>query len=191
MSVSWLGYYTIVLHSATIGEKWGMYTDSPQLMVIWYRFFGTLQWYKSNTHSVETILGILIFSPDLWYAAYDIIIYCLAILGSGNSRRITRVNNWSTYNHSVPRQPSVFHFQHSPQYIAWAYSTLYYKIGIMLDDSPTAGLYKCSEHGLRQAKLSYGVQWVQCTEFIFDLSSFQLFRTFNLIRVQSIVKENE
>ena len=146
---------------------------------------------KSNTHSVETILGILIFSPDLWYAAYDIIIYCLAILGSGNSRRITRVSNWSTYNHSVPRQPSVFHFQHSPQYIAWAYSTLTYKIGIMLDDSPTAGLYKCSEHGLRQAKLSYGVQWVRCTEFIFDLSSFQLFRTFNFIRVQSIVKENE
>ena len=59
-----LGYYTIILHNVTIGIKWGMCTDSPQLM-IWHRFFWTLQWYKSNTHSVETILKSFNFFPGL------------------------------------------------------------------------------------------------------------------------------
>ena len=66
--------------------------------------------------------------------------YHSVILGSSSklqllvSHMITRVNNQCIYSHSVPKQS--FHFSLSSQYSinCMTYSTLYNKIGFMLDD---------------------------------------------------------
>lgn len=72
----------------------------------------TLQWCKSNMHSVEATLQILNFYPfpGQQYAVQ----YSPVILGSSNkpqlpvTHTIMRVNSQDTQNHSVPRQPFFF-----------------------------------------------------------------------------------
>lgn len=68
--------------------------------------------------------------------------YSLVMLGSCSelqlpvSHMMEGVNNQYTYNHSVPVQPSYFSLlvQYSVNFTT--YSTLYYKIGFVLDDFP-------------------------------------------------------
>ena len=72
--------------------------------------------------------------------------YTLMMLGSGNepqlpvSHTIKRVNNRYTYDHCTPRQPFCFSLpvEYSMNYMR--YSTLYYKVGFVLDDFATCRL---------------------------------------------------
>ena len=100
-----------------------MCTDGPWLTQVQDYNCSTLWQCESNTHSVETVLSILIFCR---------LVICGMILSpdAGQwqqpqlpvSHTITRANHRCTYSHSVPIQP----FLRS--------STLYYKIGFVFDD---------------------------------------------------------
>ena len=69
-------------------------------------------------HSVETVLQISIL---IFLQVSDIVWYSLVILDRSSephppvSHANAKVDNQDTYNHSVPRQHSVFHFQSSIQ----------------------------------------------------------------------------
>ena len=96
--------------------------------------FLTLQWCKSNTYSVETVLEIWNFDllPCCRYAVGRILSHEAGLRRRAAAPRQPRNHKGkkpSTYSHSVPRQPSCFSLsvQYSINYMT--YSTLYYKIG--------------------------------------------------------------
>ena len=101
-------------------------------------------------HSVETILSFLNF--DLFLGSCYAVRSSPAMLGRGRdpqlpvSPAITRVNHLYTDNNSVPRQPFCFSLseQYSINYMR--YSTLYYKIGLVLDYFAQLLVNMCSEH---------------------------------------------
>lgn len=79
--------------SCTDGSQLTMF---PLMFFVFFIFFFTLPWCKSNIHSVETFKFWILIFPQASNMQYDI----LVMLGSGRhllfpvSHTITRVNNW-------------------------------------------------------------------------------------------------
>lgn len=102
-------------------------------MMVRLDYLSTLQWWESNMHSIETTAQILNF--DLFPGLAIHRTTCPRDAGQraelAGGQAITAVNSGYC---SVPRQP--FCFPLSVQYAinGTSCSTLYYKIGFLLDD---------------------------------------------------------
>ena len=131
-------------------------TDGPQFMMVQLNYFLTLQSCKNPMHSVEIVLWILIFSQER-----DVVWYSLMLL-LPVSHTVTKVSNQHHYLHSVPIQPFCFSLsvQYSITYMS--YSTLYYKIGSVLDENaqPEANVNVLSTFKVGLAKLGCSIDQV-------------------------------
>ena len=128
---SWLSYQERG-HKISILYRWSLtYPDLTQS----FQFYNAIKQYafcKRYASNFE-----FLYFPGL--AICENLVHSV-ILGSSSklqllvSHMITRVNNQCIYSHSVPKQS--FHFSLSAQYSinCMTYSTLYNKIGFMLDD---------------------------------------------------------
>ena len=114
-----------------------IYSGGPRLTMVGLRqFFDFTMVWKWYSFSRDYILNFEFFffswASDMWN---DILSWCWAAAAScPRSALWSGSNNWYTHSHSAPRQSFCFRLSVWYSINCMNYSTLYYKIGFVLDD---------------------------------------------------------
>lgn len=119
-------------------------TNGLWCMIVQFRIY---QLYKmrKQTHSIQTLLWILIFSQA--ECCRDSILVLVSETQLSVIPTITRINKQYSYNHSVPIQPFCFSLPVQYSVNHFKYSTIYYKIIFIVNwFCPTVALSKYSQH---------------------------------------------